>query len=99
MQCFVYRSKKKPNTYLFLPEQGNFSTIPDSLLKLFGEAEFSFDFDLQPERKLVLADTTEVIRNIAENGYFLQLPPGDDKYITAHWSFVRLIYSPKSYGN
>ena len=84
MQCFVYRSKKKLNTYLFLPEKDNFSTIPESLQKLFGEAEFSFDFDLQPERKLVLADAKEVIRNISENGFFLQLPPGDDKYMATH---------------
>ena len=84
MQCFVYRSKKRLNTYLFLPEQGNFSDIPESLLKLFGEAEFSFDFKLYPERKLTLADAGEVMRNITENGYFLQLPLGDDKYLTAH---------------
>lgn len=84
MQCFVYRSKKKQNTYLFLPVRDNFSDIPESLLKLFGEAEFSFNFDLLPGRKLILADAGEVIRNIKENGYFLQLPPGDDKYITAH---------------
>ncbi len=84
MQCFVYRSKKKSNTYLFLPKQDNFADVPASLLKLFGEAEFSFDFKLYPERKLTLADAGEVMRNITENGYFLQLPPGDDKYTSTH---------------
>lgn len=84
MQCFIYRSKKKQNTYLFLPKQDDFSDVPESLLKLFGEAEFSFHFELEPERKLVLADAQEVIRNIADNGFFLQLPPGDEKHITPH---------------
>lgn len=84
MQCFVYRSKRKQNTYLFLPEQDNFSAIPESLLKLFGQAEFSFEFELHAERKLTLADAGEVLRNLDENGYFLQLPPGDDRYLTAH---------------
>ena len=84
MQCFVYRSKKQQNTYLFLPTQDDFSNVPDSLLKLFGEAELSFDFELHAERKLVLADTGEVLRNLTDNGYFLQLPPGDDRYLTAH---------------
>lgn len=84
MRCFVYRSKKKLNTYLFLPEQDNFSGVPQSLLKLFGEAEFSFDFDLVPGRQLVMAEAEEVLRNITENGFFLQLPPGNDKYLATH---------------
>ncbi len=78
MQCFVYRSKRKQQTYLFLPEQNNFTEVPESLVTLFGEAEFSFEFELTAERKLVMADAAEVLRNISENGYFLQLPPGDE---------------------
>ena len=78
MNCYVYRSSRKKQTYLFIPEKDNFNSVPESLLKLFGQAEFSFDFDLTSERKMVLVDSSEVIRNIQENGYFLQLPPGDD---------------------
>lgn len=77
MQCYIYRSKHRHQTYLFLPKQDDFSQVPESLIKLFGEAEFSFAFELDNNRKLVLADATEVLRNINENGYFLQLPPGD----------------------
>ena len=82
MQCFVYRSSRKKGTYLFLPERDNFSKVPESLLKLFGNAEFSFEFTLDSERKLVLAEASEVRRNIEDNGFFLQLPPGDDKYVS-----------------
>jgi hypothetical protein len=78
MQCYIYRSKKKQNTYLFLPEQDDFSGVPEALLRLFGEAEFSFEFELTATRKLVMADAAEVLRNINENGFFLQLPPGDE---------------------
>lgn len=78
MQCYVYRSQRKQQTYLFLPRQDDFSEVPESLLKLFGEAEFSFEFELTATRKLVMADATEVLRNINENGFFLQLPPGDE---------------------
>ena len=78
MQCYVYRSKRKQKTYLFIPRQGDFSEVPESLVKLFGEAEFSFDFELTATRKLVMADAAEVLRNINENGFFLQLPPGDE---------------------
>ncbi|CAA6821630.1 MAG: Unknown protein [uncultured Thiotrichaceae bacterium] len=77
MQCYVYRSKHRHQTYLFLPKQGDFSEVPESLVKLFGETEFSFRFELTETRQLVLADATEVLQHINENGFFLQMPPGD----------------------
>ena len=79
MQCYVYRSRRKQQTYLFLPQRDDFSQVPASLLKLFGEAEFSFEFELSSERKMVLAEASEVKRNIQENGFYLQLPPGEEK--------------------
>ena len=80
MQCYVYRSRRKQHTYLFLPKRDDFSQVPASLLKLFGTAEFSFEFDLAADRKLVLAESSEVRRNIQENGFYLQLPPSEDRY-------------------
>lgn len=79
LQCYVYRSRRKPHTYLFLPERDNFSKVPATLMQLFGEAEFSFSFELTAERKLMLAEAGEVLRNIQANGFFLQLPPGEEK--------------------
>ncbi|MEZ5477401.1 MAG: YcgL domain-containing protein [Thiolinea sp.] len=78
MQCYVYRSKHKRQTYLFLPEKDNFSQVPESLLQLFGIAEFSFEFELRPGRQMIMTDTDQVIRNLEENGFFLQLPPAED---------------------
>ena len=79
MQCYVYRSRRKQQTYLFLPKLDDFSQVPASLLKLFGDAEFSFEFELYAEKKMILAEASEVKRNIQENGFYLQLPPGDEK--------------------
>lgn len=81
MQCFVYRSRRKPGSFLFLAEKDNFANVPAVLLNIFGTPEFSFAFDLQPERKLVIkADATEVCRVIQENGFYLQLPPSDEQF-------------------
>lgn len=79
MQCYVYRSRRKQQTYLFLPKRDDFTQVPPSLLKLFGEAEFSFEFELSSARKMVSAEASEVKRNIQENGFYLQLPPGEEK--------------------
>lgn len=80
MQCYVYRSRRKPGAFLFLPEKDNFENIPKPLLEIFGTPEFSFHFDLSVERTLMIkASTAEIRRLIHENGFFLQLPPSEDK--------------------
>jgi len=75
MDCFVYRSNKKQGMYLYLTKKDNFDCVPESLLRLIGDLSFSFEFDLTKEKKLVKVESTEVIRVINENGFFLQMPP------------------------
>lgn len=83
MNCYVYRSKYKPGLYLYLIEKDDFTQVPESLLELLGETEFSFEFDLSENRKLVRAEALEVIRIMKENGFFLQMPPAKDE-LTGH---------------
>lgn len=75
MNCFVYRSEKKQGMFLYLSEKDDFSCVPESLLKLLGETTYSFEFDLSQDRKLVKVEAKEVMKNMSENGYFLQMPP------------------------
>ena len=78
MQCFIYRSRRKKGAYLFIAERDNFSAVPEALLKLFGSAEFSFEFELHPTKPLAYGNTEEVLRHLNTHGFYLQLPPGDD---------------------
>jgi len=75
MNCFVYRSNLQSGMYLYLEKKDDFSNVPDSLMQLLGDMEFSFEFNLSVERKLVKAEAEEVLRIMSENGYFLQMPP------------------------
>jgi len=75
MNCFIYRSNTKKGMYLYILEKDNFEKVPESLLTLLGDIDFSFEFDLSQNRKLVRAEAQEVIRNLKENGFFLQMPP------------------------
>lgn len=61
--------------YLYLTEKDDFSKVPESLMQLLGDLDYSFEFDLSKDRKLVKAEALEVLRIMAENGYFLQMPP------------------------
>ncbi len=79
MNCFVYRSNSKPGMYLYIREKDVFDDVPDSLVKLLGNFSFSFEFDLNEDRKLVRAEAKEVMRIMQENGYFLQMPPAKNE--------------------
>ena len=73
MFCHIYRSDRKPDTYLYLANKDDFSEIPDELMSVFGEPEFSFSFKLTVDKKLAKEDTTEVLSNLESQGYHLQL--------------------------
>ncbi|HHB11632.1 MAG TPA: YcgL domain-containing protein [Chromatiales bacterium] len=75
MKCFVYRSRRRPDAYLFVPARDDFSEVPDGLLELFGRMELALELELSPRRRLAAAEASEVLRCLREQGYFLQMPP------------------------
>ncbi|MFZ1643801.1 MAG: YcgL domain-containing protein [Candidatus Contendobacter sp.] len=84
MQCAIYKSRRKQDTYLYLAAKDDFSQIPETLLKLIGEMVHLMDLDLSPERKLAQEDTAEVLRNLQERGWHLQVPRQDDPLALRH---------------
>jgi len=46
MKCYIYRSKKKPDNYVYLNKKDNFDVLPEELKKVTGEIELSFEFTL-----------------------------------------------------
>jgi hypothetical protein len=77
MQCYIYRSQRKKGAYLFLANRDDFSKVPEALMRLFGTAHFSFEFDLNSEKNLAHGNSAEVMRHLEDHGFYLQLPPGD----------------------
>lgn len=73
LSCYIYRSERKADTYLYLTEKGDFSQVPQELLAMFGEAQFSFQFELSADRTLAKEDTLVVYENLKSQGYHLQL--------------------------
>lgn len=77
MNCFIYKSLKKDEMYLYVEQKDDFSRIPDSLMGAIGRLEFVMELELTPERTLAREDAEEVRKNLAEQGYHLQMPPKD----------------------
>lgn len=75
MYCFIYKSAKKDELYLFVANKDDFSDVPDVLMKGFGNPEFVMELDIHPARQLARGDATDVITALEQQGFFLQMPP------------------------
>lgn len=74
MLCYIYRSSKKLDTYLYLVEKGGINGLPDALCNLLGHLEFVMQLDLSERERLENADVAEVKQCLREHGFYLQLP-------------------------
>ena len=79
MKCYVYRSSRKADTYVYLPKKDEFEDIPDVLMKVFGTPEYALEFELTPDRTLAQEDPKEVLANIEERGFHLQMPAENEQ--------------------
>jgi uncharacterized protein YcgL (UPF0745 family) len=77
MHCSVFRSNRKAFTYLYLRAGTAFEDLPTRLQAAFGPPEFVMNLELSPGRALATEDAEAVMRNLRNNGFHLQLPPGD----------------------
>jgi len=73
--CWVYRSSKKDEMYLYLAREDAFDELPEPLQQLFGRPTLVMALELHPERQLAREDVTQVITALNEQGFFLQMPP------------------------
>jgi uncharacterized protein YcgL (UPF0745 family) len=75
MSCWIYRSPKKEEMYLYVPVEGDFSKVPDVLLRKFGSPEKVMELTLNSSRKLAREEVSVVMNNLHSQGFHLQMPP------------------------
>ena len=76
MNCQIFKSLRKADTYIYLPANKEFESIPEALRQAFGMAEKVMDLNIDQDTRLAIADVTQVLKEIAEQGFYLQMPPG-----------------------
>ena len=74
MQCAIYKSLRKQETYLYMAEKDQFSRLPEALRTLLGELQHVMDLELEPARQLAQEDTAAVLSNLQTRGWHLQMP-------------------------
>jgi uncharacterized protein YcgL (UPF0745 family) len=75
MQCFVYRSARKAESYLYVSRRDDFGAVPAPILAALQPLQFVLELTLAPERRLARVDAAEVRAALAQRGWFVQHPP------------------------
>ncbi len=73
--CQIYKSEKHAEMYLYVEKAQGLVEVPEALMKRFGAPEKLMVLVLKPDKKLARADVNDVIHDIMERGFFLQMPP------------------------
>lgn len=79
MQAYVYKSQRKPDTYLYLAARDDFQRVPDALRTQLGTLQFVLEVALTPERTLAIEDPAVVREHLVTRGFHLQFPPASDR--------------------
>ena len=74
MKCYIYRCSRKPDMYIYLAEEDDFSSMPKDIYNSLGIVEFAMELELSATRKLARENPVDVMKNLQEKGFHLQLP-------------------------
>lgn len=77
----VFRSSKKPDTYLYVKRGQVWDDLPESLKGIFGKPVHAMDLILTPERKLARTHGRQVLDAIADKGFLLQMAKEQSGYV------------------
>ena len=75
MHAYVYKSRRKQDTYLYLARRDDFAAVPESLRVPLGVLAFVIELELTPERRLARVDAGAVREALHTQGFYVQLPP------------------------
>lgn len=84
MLCAVYRTNKKQQMFLYVPQKGNFEQVPKALMEQFGKPELVMLLPLNKRESLARVDKQKLIEALSDKGYYLQLPPEQENWLDEH---------------
>ncbi len=75
MQCHVYKSARRADTYVYLTQRDGFEALPEALRASLLPLAFVIEFELSASRKLAREDAGKVLESLHARGWHLQMPP------------------------
>ena len=70
--------------YLYVAKRDDFDDVPETLRQVFGAPVFVMLFNLKGNKSLVQADNQEVLKQIQEQGYYLQMPKQEENLLAQY---------------
>ena len=77
--CDVYKTRKKEEMYLYVSRTDGLDRVPDALKEQFGKPELAMTMMLSADKRLGRAKAEDVMKALAEQGFYLQMPPAPEK--------------------
>ncbi len=84
MHAYVYKSRRKQDTYLYLARRDDFAAVPEPLCVPLGVLAFVLELELTPERRLARVDAGAVREALRTQGFYVQLPPAPGSVVPDH---------------
>lgn len=81
--CHIYRSSKKEELYLFLATEDDFECVPAEVMQGFGKPQKAMVLELGPDSKMARSNPVEVLANLKQRGFHLQMPPAPHERVDA----------------
>jgi len=75
INCVIYKSLRKQDTYLFVIDEDDFSAVPAPLMQAMGRLEKVMQLELSVDKKLARGEARYVMEDLQTNGFHLQMPP------------------------
>lgn len=79
--AYIYKSSKKDELFLFLAEEDNFECVPEEVMKAFGAPKKAMELEVKPGMKMARSKPEDVIANLKERGFHLQMPPAPHELV------------------
>ena len=94
LPCWIYRSPRKQEMYLYLGVEDDFTCVPAELLHRFGEPAKVMQLSLHAQRKLAREDVTKVMENLVITSYSIHYTKLYEQAGQAEWQTQSPTFSP-----
>ena len=75
MEVDVFKTTRRPGTFLFLPKDLTPEHWPEGLAAIFSEPQKVLTLTLTADQPLAVQKAVDVMTSLQTQGYFLQMPP------------------------
>ncbi|WP_371192878.1 YcgL domain-containing protein [Glaciecola sp. SC05] len=82
--CAVYKASRRADTYLYVPEKGDFTKVPSALLKAVGTPLFVMLIPVGKREHIANLPRDTFIEKVQAEGFYLQLPPKVESLLESH---------------